>query len=74
VREERIRIMLDKPGKRFDGILDAGQLLGELRSVDTLCNERRQLTSDNLETWGEADWGKGAGVEEGGWARTEIIV
>lgn len=74
VKEEHIRIMLNKPGKRFDGILDGSQLLRELRSVDTLYNERRPLTSDRLETWGEADWGKGAGVEEGGWVRTESIV
>ena len=33
-----------------------------------------QLTSDRSATFGEADWGTGVGVEEGGWVRTEIIV
>ena len=46
VRAEHIRIMLDKPSKRFDSILDAGQLLCELRSVNALCSERGPLTSD----------------------------
>ena len=41
VREEHIRIMVNKPGKRFDSILDASQLLHGLRSAETLCNERR---------------------------------
>lgn len=43
--------------------------------VDTLYGERAgQLTSDKLATWGEADWRKGAGVEEEDWVRTEIMV
>lgn len=33
-----------------------------------------KLTSDKLATWGEVDWGKGEGVEEEVWVRTEIIV
>ena len=66
---------MNGPCEGFYSILDASQLLYEVWSADTLYDESgKQLTSDKLATWGEADWGKSAEVEVEDWVRTEIIV
>jgi hypothetical protein len=68
------RIMYNGPSKRFYGVLDGNQLLCGRRSVGTLYNESvGQLTSEKSATLGEGDWGKGVGVEEEDWVRTESI-
>lgn len=71
-----MRIMMDRPSEGLGGILDVGQLLCGWWSVDALYDERGgQLTSDKSGAWGGTGWEmKGAGVEEDGWVRTEIIV
>lgn len=38
--EESMWTRSNRPGKRFYGVLDAGQLLCERRSTDVLCKQR----------------------------------
>ena len=67
-------IMMNGPSEGLDGVLNASQLVHKRQSVDGRYDESSaELTSDRSGTWGGADWGKGAGVEEEGWVRTEII-
>lgn len=59
------RIMYNGLSKRFYGVLDGNQLLCRRWSVGTLYTESEgQLTSEKSATFGEADLGKGVGVEE----------